>query len=90
MEDDLKVKELDSPRRDSQDSGTIHEKHGSKKTDHPSDDQHSDTDSDQEIDDLLDRVPPDFALAEKHRDANRVKNISEDANARVFDDEKDF
>jgi hypothetical protein len=33
----------------------------------------SDSDSEQEIDDILDRVPPDFALANKHADANRVK-----------------
>jgi hypothetical protein len=91
MEEDLKMEKLDSERN--RGSGTIshQNKIGSKMTDQPhSEKDHlSDSDSEQEIDDILDRVPPDFALASKHADANRVKNISEDAE-QLYDDEKDF
>jgi BRCT domain type II-containing protein len=91
MEEDLKMEKLDSEQDHNSGTQSNQNKNGSKATNHPTiEEGHlSDSDSEQEIDDILDRVPPDFALANKHMDANRVKNISEDAE-HFYDDENDF
>ena len=85
------MENLDSEKGHGSEAISNQNKIASKTIDQPNSDKDhlSDSDSEQEIDDILDRVPPDFVLANKHADANRVKNISEDAE-QFYDDEKDF
>ncbi|CAI2378726.1 unnamed protein product [Moneuplotes crassus] len=51
-----------------------------KQTLHPDEENKSDTNDLDVIEELLDQIPPDFALAEKHRNANRVRNIRDEVN----------
>jgi hypothetical protein len=68
-----------------------HEPHETKKDDAESDDDMSADQAEDYLDDPLDIVPPNFALARKHQDANRVKNISEDIQGgQMFDEVEDF
>ena len=85
--EELKVKNIESE----EDGSDTNIKDASRRTQHPEGGEEISDNSDNEIDDLLDKVPPDFELAERHRDANRVKNISENIQEeRLYDDEKDF
>ena len=87
MEEDLKMKEIDDIKNDSE----ANLKGISEKTHHPDDEEDTHTEEEDEIDDLLDQVPPDFNLAEMHRDANRVKDIREDKeDKQIYENEEDF
>ncbi|CAI2381736.1 unnamed protein product [Moneuplotes crassus] len=95
MEEDLKVKELDALNEDvheKQNESHSSNKEQSGKTNHPGDED-IDSDDPDLIEDILDQIPPDFELAEKHRDANRVKNIRDEVtfkNTKSVNKKEDF
>ena len=71
---DLKVKDVEE---DLQENETLVKDGGSKRTDQEWDPS-EESDVHELLDDPMDNVPPDFELAKRHRDANRVKNIMEE------------
>lgn len=88
VEEDLNIKEV----RSDPESETNLRYGGSNKTGNvdEEDDDHK-KDMEEILDDPLDKIPPDFTLAYKHRDANRVKNLKENVGAAVvYDGEDDF
>jgi len=74
LDSDLKVKDVEE---DLQENETLVKDGGSKRTDQECDPS-EESDVHELLDDPMDNVPPDFELAKRHRDANRVKNIMEE------------
>jgi hypothetical protein len=84
---DLRLKDIDS----NNENKAVQRDGGSKKTIQDNPEMMDDDEINQLLEDPMNKVPPNFDLARKHQDANRVKNIMElsDENA-IYNEEEDF